>query len=946
MTEAAPIVIGIDLGTTNSAVAYVDTRELVEGETPRVQLFEVPQLTTPGAVEPRSLLPSFVYQPGEHDLPAGSTALPWDAGRGFAVGELARNQGALVPGRMVASAKSWLSHGAVDRTDAILPWGAGADMPKMSPIDASARVLAHVREAWDHVMAARDERLRFDRQEVIITVPASFDEVARELTLEAARRAGIEKVTLVEEPQAAFYCWIQQHHGAWDEVFPGGGLVLVCDIGGGTTDLSLISASTATGGVPAFERVAVGAHLLLGGDNLDLALARMVEGTVAGGSGSLDARQWTTLAHRCRMAKEALLADDGPAAFPVMVPGSGSRVIGGARRYEITRDQAKSVLLDGFLPSTGRGERPQGRRRGGIQELSLPYVSDPAISRHLASFLSQHVDQVDEGARFGAGADALARPDAILFNGGTVSAQLVQRRVVDVMSGWFSDAGRTYEPRVLANARPDLAVAFGAAYYGVVRRGHGVRIAGGSPRAYYVGVGTREAAETEDVTVVCLLPHGIEEGQTVALEGTALEAVTNAPVRFPLWSSNTRVGDRPGDVLTLTADALTPLPPLQTLLRFGKKGVESTIPVELQAQVTEVGTLALFCASRQTPHKWKLEFDLRAGWAGGDEGEGKERADEGETIDEARIEKARGLIRACFEEGTESAQGLVRALEEALELQRDDWPLTAIRALWPTLRDVAAGRTRSVQHEARWFNLAGHCLRPGTGMPGDEIRLKELWRIYPDGVKHRRDAQPNCEWWILWRRVAAGLTAGQQVELVGQMLPLVMTKKVDPFKQGRPAPDKSETKEIWYAAASFERIVRATRINLGETLVKRLGSREVAKYGFWALARLGARTPLYAPVSSALPPDVVGRWVDAVLATKWHEPERVAFEVVQLARLTGDRGRDLPAPVRKKLAAVIEKLPEAARLVQLLTEVVPLQEREQRRVLADSIPPGLILASG
>lgn len=945
MTSPAPIVIGIDLGTTNSAVAWVDTRTLVEGEQAPVRLFDVPQLVRPGAVEPRPLLPSFVYAPGEHDLPAGSTALPWDPARAFAVGELARDHGALVPGRLVASSKSWLCHDEVDRSAAILPWGASDDVTRMSPIDASSRVLAHVREAWDHVMARTDPALRFDRQEIIVTVPASFDEVARELTLEAARRAGIERVTLVEEPQAAFYCWIQQHHGQWEPNFPGGGLVLVCDIGGGTTDLSLISASTATGGVPAFERVAVGAHLLLGGDNLDLALARVVE--QAAGGASLDARQWTTLSHRCRTAKELLLADDGPDVVPVTVPGAGSRVIGGARKVDVTRAMADEVLLGGFFPLTDGGERPGGRKRGGIQEFGLPYVADPAVSRHLAAFLAQHAAQVDDGARLG----ALARPDAILFNGGTVSPRRIQERVVDVLRGWFptGKGGGAWEPRVLANARPDLAVAYGAAYYGLVRRGHGLRIAGGSPRAYYVGVGTARPAGGPppipgNVTVVCLLPHGIEEGRQVDLEGLDLHAKTNTPVRFPLWSSNTRMGDQPGAVLTLEEESLTPLPPLHTLLRFGKKGVESTIPVKLQAQVTEVGTLALFCASQQTHHRWKLEFDLRAGWVGGDEADREDRPIEAVAIDEARVDQARAVVRACFEAGTFEPAGLVKELEKALDAPRDEWPLMAIRSLWPTLRDLADGRKRSALHEARWLNLAGHCLRPGTGMPGDEIRIKELWRLYPDGVAHRRDSQPLSEWWVLWRRVAAGLSAGQQIELTGRALPLVMSKKVDPFKYGRGGPDKNEEREIWYALASFERIERATRLNLGETIVKRLGNRDTAKYGFWVLARVGARVPLYAPISSVLPPDVVGRWADAVLETRWHEPEKVAFEVVQLGRMTGDRARDLPAPLRKKLAAAIEKQADAPRLIQLLTEAVPLERREQVRVLGDSIPPGLFLS--
>jgi molecular chaperone DnaK (HSP70) len=929
MSVGSPFVIGIDLGTTNSAVAYLDLRTEQAG-LPPVQVFAIPQLVGAGRVESRPLLPSFVYLPGPFELSPGALALPWDSERAFAVGEFARQQGSLVPGRLVGSAKSWLCHPGVDRRAAMLPWGAADDVALISPVEASARILSHIREAWNFVMASGKPDLKLEQQEVILTVPASFDEIARELTCEAATKAGIRRFTLLEEPQAAFYCWIQEHDGRWNQALPKGGTVLVVDIGGGTTDLSLISATPGRAGEPpSFERLAVGAHLLLGGDNMDLTLARHLEHRAAGGA--LSARQWTQLAHRCRDAKEQLLTAGGPEAVKVNVPGSSSKLIGGARVEELSVDLANSILLDGFFPVISADISSQRPARAGIQEFGLPYESEPAVPRHILAFLSAQAANVSESER----SAGLVRPHAVLFNGGATRSAKVQARIVETIQGWFVGA----DPLgVLDNTRPDLAVALGAAYYGAVRRGLGVRIRGGSARAYYVTVGAANA-QSEQEHLLCILPHGLEEGREVQVPRT-LDLLTNRPVRFPVWSSSTRLSDPVGAVVDVAHHELQPLPPIQTVLQFGQKTQSTLIPVQLVAKVTEIGTLELACASAQTPHRWKLAFDLRATWSPEARAE---QSSVGETLEETQLQAGREAVTACFQ-GSLSPAELPRALERAWERPRDQWPSSALRALWDSLRDNASARERSPEHEARWLNLAGFMLRPGRGFPGDELRVRELWSKLAAGVHHKRSAQAWVEWWVLWRRVAAGLSAGQQTQVYGTITPLILAKKVDTFKVGRPAPEGAELQEVWQCAASFERIEASSRVKLGDVALKFLTTKQLERFGLWVVGRVGARSPLYAGANAALPPAVAERWLREVLDNRWKLAIESAFDIAQLARLTGDRHRDVSPAIREELILRSAESKDGPRIAKLLHEVVAeLDRKEQQHLFADSLPPGLVL---
>ncbi len=582
-------VVGIDLGTTNCALGYVD------GEAPGpVQTLAVPQLVGPGEVAPRATLPSFLLLPTEHEVAPAAMALPWEPGARDAVGTFAQARGAELPHRLVASAKSWLSSGNVDRTAAILPWrGADRDLPeggeRVSPVAASARYLAHLRQAWD--LAHPDAPLA--DQDVLITVPASFDAVARELTVVAAREAGLPKITLLEEPQAAFYAWLASTGDAWRQKLVPGDVVLVCDIGGGTTDFTLIEI-TDDGGALALERVAVGDHILLGGDNMDLALAATSERTLGEQGKKLDAVQARGLVHACRRAKEDLLGPAAPNKVPVALVGRGSKLIGGTVRFDLERDASRALLIDGFFPRVPAEARPTRRRAGGLRELGLAYAADPAVTKHLAEFLDRHD----------------SAPTAVLWNGGVMKATAIRDRVRGVIGDWY---GR--EPRELEGTDLDLAVAIGAAHYGWVRRGGGVRIRGGTARAYYIGIeGAAPAIPgfAPPVKALCVAPFGMEEGTSADLPDDELGLVVGEPSTFRFFASSSRKDDAVGALVDPEAAELLELDPVeQEVAAGGERRAGDLVPVALTATVTEVGTLELWCKAKDGAGRWKLEYAVR-----------------------------------------------------------------------------------------------------------------------------------------------------------------------------------------------------------------------------------------------------------------------------------------------------------------------------------------------
>ncbi len=602
-------IIGIDLGTTNSVISFLDTT--VSEDDAQIAVQVVPQLVNPGELAEPSLLPSFLYIPGEMDFPQGSTALPWDRKAQIVIGELARKRGAENPARLVASAKSWLSYAAVNRAAPILPWRAPDEVQKVSPVEASARYLEYLRNAWDYQVAKRKPELALAEQELFLTIPASFDEEARELTLRAAEQAGLRHVTLLEEPQAAFYAWIESQGERWRKQVRVGDLILVCDVGGGTTDFSLITVSEEGGGLT-LKRVAVGEHILLGGDNMDLALARLLQKRLEDEGHRIDTWQLHALWHQCRIAKEKLFANPKGQKEPITLLGKGTKLVGGTIKTELTRDDITQVLVDGFFPRTASAEMPARQRRVGFQELGLPYAADPAITKHLARFLSRQTQDGADSTAMRRTPDGLAAPTHILFNGGVMKAAMLRDRLVEVLDSWLAAEG--LEPvKVLAAPDLDHAVARGAAYYGQAKRGRGVRIRSGSPRSYYIGIESAMPAVPgleAPLKALCVVPFGMEEGTEAGIPDREFGLVVGEPAEFRYLSSTVRRQDQIGSLIEDWGDEIQELSPLEVTLELA--GHEDTVlPVRLESRVTEIGTLELWCVSRDGQQRWKLEFNIR-----------------------------------------------------------------------------------------------------------------------------------------------------------------------------------------------------------------------------------------------------------------------------------------------------------------------------------------------
>jgi hypothetical protein len=598
-------VIGIDLGTTNSALAYTEIKPDADPfDTPEVRLMDIPQLVNPGEVRDEPLLPSSLYIPGQMDFPPGSLALPWNAEPEFVAGQLAQKRGVENSGRLVASAKSWLSHSGVDRTAAILPWNAPEGVSKISPVEASARYLEHMRQAWDHKMPDAP----FSEQQVLVTVPASFDAVARELTLQAAERAGYRDVTLLEEPQAAFYAWIDRHKD-WRERVKLGDLILVVDIGGGTTDFTLIAVTEQQGEL-SLERMAVGEHILLGGDNMDLALARLIADQLAQKGTRIDTLQLHALWHNSRVAKEKLLQPGARTKEqPVTILGKGTGLVGGTIKAALRRDDIDQVIGEGFFPKVPSSEMPQRQRRLGLQEIGLPYAADAAVTKHMAQFLRQQASST-EHHRVRRGPSGLAAPTHVLFNGGVLHARMIRDRLIEVLDSWLAEEGfGPVEP--LTGEDLMHAVSRGAAYYGLARHGRGVRIRGGVPRTYYVGIESAMPAVPgfpAPLKALTVAAFGMEEGTSVKIPNREFGLMVGEPAEFRFFSSTVRKNDPLGAMIEDVGDDLQELAPMEVSLTSTDGG--GTVPVSFETVVTETGVLQLWCVARDG-RRWKLEFNVR-----------------------------------------------------------------------------------------------------------------------------------------------------------------------------------------------------------------------------------------------------------------------------------------------------------------------------------------------
>jgi len=895
--------VGIDLGTSNCAVAYVEPSK---GPDAPVADFFITQVLQPGNAAPAPLLPSAIYIKGEHELSSEATALPWDPAPREIVGEFARAQGARVPGRLVMSAKSWLSHSAVDRTAAILPWGAPRDVERMSPVDASARLLRHILEAWN----AACPETRMQAQEVVITVPASFDEIARALTVNAARQAGFDKFTLLEEPQAAFYDFIANHRHNLGAELEGVKLVLVVDVGGGTSDFTLVQ----VGDNQALRRIAVGDHLMLGGDNMDAAIARQAEERMKA-AGKLGPAQWAELVQLCRLAKESLLSERPPENYHLSVVSEGSRLIGGTLSAYLSKKEVEEIVLDGFFPHSGSDDLPRRAARVALQEIGLPYAQDPAITRHVAAFLRAHAQA--------------GPPDAILLNGGVFNSVRIAERLIETVSSWHRRDGPI---RVLEHASLDLSVARGAAYYALVRRGMGRRIGGGTAHAFYVGLESKDEPKA-----LCLIPRGQEEGQEVEISGRKFNLTLGRPVQFPLFTSTSDRVAASGEIVAVGED-LHSLPPIHTVLKSSENKT-GQVPVHLRALLTEIGTLQLWCVSETDNDQWRLEFELRGS-----------AASARETVVESmppRFSEARTSIERIF--GGQPTHGtpvttevkqLWRGLEQTLG-PREQWRAPLLRELWGALFAGARRRRRSPDHERIWFQLTGYTLRPGFGYPLDEWRAEQTAKIFASGVNAHKEKRVWTEFWIMWRRIAGGLDDACQHEIWNYLRPH-LERRLNPSASRNIAKPKGiqpeSLDEMVRLAVSLEHLGPDEKSQLGDW---------IAPYAStpgpwaWAIGRLGARVLMYGSAHRTVDPEKAASWLEVLFDAHQRKVEGSLFGIVQVARLSGDRSRDLDESMRTRALDSLREAEAPESWRHLLTNIVAMEDADKARAFGDTLPLGL-----
>ncbi|PQJ67082.1 Hsp70 family protein [Photobacterium angustum] len=948
MPSSSPrYLVGIDLGTTHTVVAYAEITDDLENSP--MHIFNIDQLIAPGEVARKPLLPSFRYHPAQGEMDATQLVLPWNPEPvngeidTVIIGELARELGAKVEGRQVVSAKSWLSHPNVDRNEAILPWSSTAsksDVKKVSPVIASASYLNHVRQSWDY----HHKNAKLADQEVVITVPASFDEAARALTLQAAELAGLKKVLLLEEPQAVCYDWYAQNKDNADELLKDIPLLMVCDVGGGTTDLSLIKVGSKDNKLT-LDRIGVGDHLMLGGDNLDLSLAHVAEQRLNGESNKLSQSALSKLIQQTRKVKESLLSGNAPDTAKVTMLGSGSRLIGGAKSIELNRDEVHRIALDGFFPMTAYSEQPS-QRQAAMVEFGLPYAADPAISKHIAQFIDLH-DHVCRDAFSENGitisADQPAIPVAVLLNGGVFNSPLLTERTLSVISSWRDDNNITE----LKNLHPDLAVAFGAVAYAKARHGAQLKIGGGSARSFFLVIG-----QNKDVKQgICLLPKGIEESTEVNLTHRKFALTLGEPVRFNLVSTTDEKYSEVGELVDIIGDGFVTLPPFIATLDSERDRSELAAnqkdreEVTLACQLTEVGTLQIEAVSIADPQKrWKVEFAVRKDLAK------LHRGDVDSTLAESelppRMNDAIDAIKKVYggsknSDNSKAAKTLRNDLDKMLG-KRDNWETPCLRELANALLESKKRRRRSDLHERNWLKLIGFTMRPGFGYPADDFRMNEIWALYQQGIQFESNTQTWCDWWTFWRRVAGGLTQEQQLVIYKDIAKYITPGASRNAKLNKELQERSY-EDMVRLAASLEHLPFDKKLQLIEWLFGRLQKAQYAQAHWWAIGRIATRTPFYGSTHNLLSAEHISFCLPELMDYDWRKEPYIGFAAVMMTRKTGDRNLDINDDLRQQ---VIEKL-KASRApeswIEMVSEIKILTEDETKRVFGDALPNGLRL---
>lgn len=914
MARAHRYAIGIDLGTSNCAMAYMDVR--TSGG--RSEIAQIPQWTTVDRSLAHTVLPSFVYFPGQADE-LHNAPLTWESGT--VLGLLARDMAGKTPERVFTSAKSWLCHAGIDREARILPWRS-REIPqgeKLSPIEASALLLGYLRSAWDQTMANVDSSDRFDLQQVVITVPASFDQDAQRLTLEAAALAGFPRsVRLLEEPQAAFYAWLERHpeaealktalsrRQAEEQAH-----VLVCDIGGGTTDLSLFAVSFPEGVAPRVERTAVSEHILLGGDNMDLSLAKLLESRLAPESEQFSTRAWQSLVARCRTLKEQALGanESENRAYRIAVDEPGAGLFAGARVIAVQQSEILQLINEGFFPRCARDEQPHGRAMG-LGEIGLPYARDTAVTRHLARFLSE-------------------RPwvDAVLFNGGTLTPSALQQRLVEQIGMWQEG----YNPTVLEIEEPYLSVARGAAQFSrELAQGRHRLITAGAGHGFYLEISPER--EKTGIYLVCVLPLGTPVEESLQTTKLDLQLLVNQPAEFRAYSTTRRTDDHAGQIVKYNERDFHRLPPLHTIARLepGRYKIrDQSIPVGLESRLNALGLLQVYVVSAtkqiEPPQRWELEFDIR-GVARSQQASRTPSAAAVEPLPQSMREEAYNVLNAQFD------HAVLKRFESVTNVRKEKWNRLWLREFWKALSETITHRKRGPEYEAAWLNAAGFFLRPGYGVTLDDYRIDQLWHLQVLELAHPESKAVREQYYVMWRRVGGGLGGDRQEILYREVTPLIRSR----VKQAN---------EALRMASSFEYLSAQNKRELFSILMEGVSTKREKHRGpyLWSLGRLLSRVPLYAGEQAVTPPAWVEECFARMKGWDWRAPglEYTPTLFALACRKTKSRGGDVSAETRQ---GVLEKM-RAARaresLIRQVAQFVPLQRDDLRILFGESLPSGL-----
>lgn len=904
----ARFVIGIDLGTTQCALSYVD----LEDKNLKIRNLEVPQLVSEGQIEDLPTLPSVIYLPEE----GREFSRPdWMSSNRKIVGEYARSLGFEVPGRFVHSSKSWLCHPRIDRQEAILPWQSEAVADKISPVAAATEYLLYLISVWNSVMLPKDESFEFHRQKVIVTVPASFDPSARNLTLEAIEKAGIKGVSLLEEPQAAFYDYLYRNPKQMVHDLKGIETILVADIGGGTTDFSLIKIEwSAEHDHPEFSRLAVGPHLLIGGDNLDLALARKVEAAFRHKGRKLVAKQWLAVLNQSHKIKEQVLSDElsGKASFAVS--GAGSKVLAGAARIEVSCDEIKQLLVDGFFPLVEASERPDEDNSLGLSEAGLPFTRDAAITRHLAGFLHENG----------------IIPDAVLFNGGTMKADCLRNRLFEVLSLW---KGR--DPKVLSNPHPTLAVAAGAAYYGMVSLGLGQRIQSGNPISLYLGIGTSRSSTADrhvPEQLMCILPKGSEVEKEYVVAGKTFGIDLSRDSAFYLfYTPSPPKAEELGRIIKFNSKRYLPLPPCVLKARTGKGEKQ----VEISVRLRETGYMQIFCEELDGGFSQELHFDIaESEKTTTTQTDSKRRV----PITGAQLKKIDKMLSEAFA-GKVEFNCLFKELEEILGSPRSSWDTEMLRQLFDIFIEQEKGFTANQSGHTVWFRLLSYCLRPGFGARGDSERVDRIWEMLG-----QRFAYVNPEfwsdWWVMWKRIAPGLSLERQEELKAFIEPILFPpKKKD--KASREIA-QHERNQVWRLLGNLERLPVAEKERLGWWIARSPQSFGNDQLALHALGRFGARDLAYASDTAMVPQSVANAWAEYLLKRAFPGNSYLDWALREIGRKTGDMLVQIDDVLRKNIVDAFKKKHRKKAFIDPLLKAAKLNEKDLAEYAGESLPSGFV----